>query len=91
MSEAIERIDVADEPQNEAMEKPKKPKQCLVDEWGVVGWIHPSKSEDVLKIVLKDKESGKDVTVGVFFPKEISKLYSRKIKAIPIKYKKVGE
>ena len=66
-----------------------KNRKCPVDDWDVVGWIVPSKSEKALKIIINcvSEDGKKNKTLGVFFPKQISDLYSRKINAIPIKYK----
>ena len=60
-------------------------KVCPVDDWKVVGWIYKSSSDKTLKIVIKDSE-GKNKTLGIFFPQQISPLFAGEIRAIPIKY-----
>lgn len=64
----------------------EKPKNCPVNDWKVMGWIYKGKSDKTLKIVIKDSE-GKNKTLGVFFPIQLSDLFTKRIRAIPIKYK----
>lgn len=68
----------------------EKPKNCPVNDWKVTGWIYKGKSDKTLKIVIKDSE-GKNKTLGVFFPVQLSDLFTGKIRAIPIKYKEKEE